>query len=234
MRRTGKFDAVCHTCGGYGKDGGCPKCGLTPRSSVTVKSISLDLPLDVIPEVYKGKLWEHETEPNAPLTFVDFDKKLERVHSEFLNARVPKFSMFISAPPKYGKRAFAFACMQTALVQSFSVAPLFTTSDWRRLYRVSQMNPFYKLYDKYKWDDLVARDVVFLSVDYSDDRFDVVGLLKDILDTRSTFSKPTFILSDYKLEELVPRWGDASYNAIYNPDEKRDYIRYPVIIQRFN
>lgn len=229
-----KVVGICHTCGGYGKEGGCPKCGLTPRKTATIKSMNLEVPLDLIPAAYKGKLWEHQTEEGAPLVYRDFDQKLDRVHLEFLNARVPAFSMFIAAPAKYGKRAFAYACMQTALVQSYSVAPLFTTSDWRRLYRVSQMNPFYKLYDKYKWDDLVSRDVVFLSVDHSDDRFDVIGLLKDILDTRSTFSKPTFILSDYKLEELVPRWGDASYNAIYNPDEKRDYMRYPVIIQRFN
>lgn len=233
MRSTGKFDTVCHTCGGYGKEGGCPKCGLTPRKNATVKSLSLDLPLDVIPETYKGKLWEPMQTQSESLAFTDFDNKLVRVQEEFLNARIPKFSMFIAAPPKYGKRMFAYACMQTALVQSFSVAPLFTSADWRRLYKVSQMNPFYKLYDKYKWDDLISRDVLFLSVDHSDDRFDVISLLRDILDTRSGFSKPTFILSDYKLEDLVPRWGDASYNAIYNPNDKRDFLRYPVIIQRF-
>ena len=229
----GKFDCVCHVCGGLGKEGGCPKCGLTPRARAAVKTMHLDVPVDVIPVTYQGKLWSHVTEEGASLVFKDFDEKLERVSQEFLAGRVPKFSMFIGAPAKYGKHAFAYSCMQTALVQSFSVAPLFTTSDWRRLYRVSQMNPFYKMYDKYKWDDLIAKDVVFLSVDHSDDRYDVIGLLKDILDTRATFGRPTFILSDYKLVELVPQWGKESYNSIYNPDPSRDFYRYPVIIHRF-
>lgn len=229
----GKYSDICHTCGGLGKEGGCPKCGLTPRSSVAVKTMRLDVPVDIIPVAYQGKLWEHVTEEGAPLVYKDFDAKLGKISSEFLAGRVPKFSMFIGAPAKYGKHAFAYSCMQTALVQSFSVAPLFTTSDWRRLYRVSQMNPFYKLYDKYKWDDLISRDVVFLSVDHSDDRYDVIGLLKDILDTRATFSRPTFIISDYKLTELVPQWEQQSYNSIYNPDPARDYMRYPVIIHRF-
>lgn len=229
-----KFDNVCHTCGGLGKEGGCPKCGLTPRQSITVKTMHLGVPLDIIPAAYQGKLWTHETEEGALLVFKEFDQKLDKVYAEFLAGRVPKFSMFIAAPPKYGKRAFAFSCMQTALVQSFSVAPLLSTSDWRRLYRVSQMNPFYKLYDKYKWDDLVSRDVVFISVDHSDDRYDVVGLLKDVLDTRSSFGKATFILSDFRLEELVPKWGSQSYSVIYNPDPGRDYMRYPVIIHRFS
>lgn len=228
-----RFEDICHTCGGIGKEGGCPKCGLTPRKVAAVHTMKLDTPLDLIPTVYQGKLWEHTTEEGAPLGCREFDSNLEKVHSEFLRGKIPAFSLFIGAPPKYGKRAFAYACMQAALVQTYSVAPLLSTSDWRRLYRVSQMNPFYKLYDKYKWDDLVSKDVVFLSVDHSDDRYDVIGLLKDILDTRAAFSKPTFILSDFKLEDLVPRWGSDSYGVIYNADPHSDRMRYPIIIHRF-
>lgn len=228
-----KYADICHTCGGLGKEGGCPKCGLTPRKAVTVKTMNLSVPVEVIPAPYQGKLWERAANPTDILVFRDFDTKLGRIYNEFLNARLPKFSLFFSAPAKYGKHDFAYACMQSALVQNYTVAPLLSSSDWRRLYRVSQMNPFYKLYDKYKWDDLVSRDVVFLSVDHSDDRFDVISLLKDILDTRAGFSKPTFILSDFKIEDLIPKWGDAAYNSIYNPDDKRNFLRYPVILQRF-
>lgn len=230
------MSTVCHVCGGMGMDlpEGCPRCGLTLHKAVTTKTMQIDIPLDLIPLPYQGKIWE-PPEPTAstPLKFREFDASLNKVLKEFLTGKVPFFSLFVSSPPKYGKHDFAYSCMQTALTQSFTVAPLLSTSDWRRLYRVSQMNPLYKMYDMYTWDNLVARDVVFIAVDHSDDRFDVLGLLKDVLDTRARFGKSTFIISDYQLESLVNRWNSNNYAMIHNTDTKRDYARYPVILQRF-
>lgn len=223
----------CHLCGGYGQEGGCPRCGLTPRKSVVKKALQLDIPADIIPIPYQGKLWIKPEVADLSMKFKAFDDDLSHVLDSFLQGIIPRFSMFIAAPGKYGKHEFVYSCMQTSLAQQFSVAPLFSTSDWRRLYRVSQMNPMYKLYNRYRWDTLIMMDVLFISVDHSDDRFDVVRLMKDVLDTRASFSRPTFFVSDYKLEELVPHWGDETYSMIYNPDKERDYFRYPVILQRF-
>ena len=222
----------CHACGGKGKEGGCPRCGLTPRTSTVNLLSRMDLAADIIPIPYQGKIWDPPESPPTPAAR-EFDEKLVKVRDLFLSGKIPAFSMFIASPPKYGKHAFAYTCMQTALVQQFSVAPLLSSSDWRRLYKVSQMNPFYKLYGKYKWDDLVAMDVVFLFVDHSDDRYDSISLLKDIFDTRAAFGKPTFVLSDYKLVDLTPQWNKEAYSMIYNPDSGRDHNRYPVVMQRF-
>lgn len=229
-----KSKTICHTCGGLGREGGCPKCGLSPRTSVALKTMHLGVPADIIPIVYQGNLWtKPEDTKGLPLKFQEFDNSLDKVLKLFFDGRVPSFSMFIGAPEKYGKHSFAFSCMQTALVQGVTVAPLFSTSDWRRLYRVSQMNPLYKLYDRYTWDNLISKDVVFMTVDHSEDRYDVIGLLKDIYDSRARFNKPTFVISDFKLNDLVAQWGSKSYNVIYNPDPKRDCLRYPVILHRF-
>lgn len=224
---------VCSVCGNLGKEDGCPKCGMTPRALSVNKMLTLDIPADVIPIPYQGKLWDRPIAQDISLKFKEFDSALERVVQEFHKGRIPYFSMFIAAPPKYGKQGFAYACMQLALVQKFSIAPLFSTADWRRLYRVSQVNPFYKLFGQYQWDDLVSRDVVFITLDHSDERFDVIGLMKDILDVRSRLGKSTFFVSDYKLEDLVRTWGGDDYNLIFNSDPERDFARYPVIIQRF-
>ncbi len=225
---------VCHLCNNEGKPGGCPRCGLTPRSATSIKMLSLDVPTDIIPTPYQGVLWEKPNEPDKPLRFQQFDDSLEKVNNLFLSGKVPSFSMFIGAPPKSGKNNFAYSCMQTALAQKFSVAPLLSTADWRRLQKVSQMNPFYKLYGKYKWDDLISLDVVFMFVDHSDEKYDEIPLLKSVLDSRAAFCLPTFIISDYKLNDLVPAWNKESYSAIYNSADNRDYYRYPVVLHRFN
>lgn len=225
---------ACHFCNDEGKAGGCPRCGLTPRKSAGLKIMNLEIPTDIIPNVYQGRMWERPVGDDIPLKFSQFDESLEKVYNQFLSGKIPQFSMFIASPPKTGKNTFAYSCMQTAIAQKFTVAPLLSTGDWRRVLKVSQMNPFYKLYGKYQWDDLVSRDVVFLFVDYSDDHNDDIPLLKSILDARAAFDKPTFIISDYRLNDLVPHWRKQNYLMIYSSDSKRDYLRYPVIIHRFD
>lgn len=223
----------CHLCNNEGKPGGCPRCGLTPRSAVSVKVMNLTPSVDIIPIAYQGVMWEKPVVDKQPLQFKQYDDSLEQIYNQFLGGRIPQFSVFMAAPPKTGKNLFAYSCMQTALAQKFSVAPLLSTSDWRRLYRISQMNPFYKLYGKYQWDGLISKDVVFLFVDHSDDRNDDIPLLKNILDSRAVFGLSTFIISDYRLNDLVPKWNSEVYTMIYNANEKRDYRRYPVILHRF-
>lgn len=223
----------CHKCNNEGMEGGCPRCGRTPRSVVAHATLNLELPADIIPSSYQGMVWEKPVADDLPLHLRQFDDALERVYNMFLSGKIPKFSMFIGAPPKSDKNKFAYCCMQTAFAQKFSVAPLLSTADWRRLQKVSQINPFYKLYGKYQWDTLISLDVVFMFVDHSDERFDEIPLMKSVLDTRAAFELPTFIISDYQLNELVPRYDKESYLAIHNPADKRDYFRYPVVIHRF-
>lgn len=223
----------CHVCNNEGKEGGCSRCGKTPRSAVSLKILNLEVPTDIIPSAYQGVVWEKPSAEDLPLHLQQYDNSLEKVYNFFLSGRIPSFSMFIGAPPKSDKNKFAYSCMQTALAQKFSVAPLLSTSDWRRLQKISQMNPFYKLYGKYQWDTLISTDVVFMFVDHSDERFDEIPLLKSVLDSRAAFGLPTFIISDYKLNDLVPRFDKESYSAIYNTSDKRDYLRYPVVIHRF-
>lgn len=218
---------ACRQCDGKGLDGGCPRCGLTPRTVISGRLIPAVEDNDIIPEYYKGKIW---TKPNG--SQLVFDDNLDKVHNLFLKGELPKFSMFISAPPKSGKMLYAYSCMQAALVQKFKVAPLLTASDWRRVYRVSQMQPLFKLYRKYRWDDLIIKDVVFIVIDDSEDRFDIISMLKTIYDSRATFNLPTFVISDYKVTELVSKFDSNDYNKIYNPSQERDYYRYPVIMNR--
>lgn len=223
---------VCHACGNFGIEGGCPRCGKTPKTVAGAKILTLNAPVEFIPVHYQGKLWEPPANDvtQASLTFYG---SLSRVHDEFLKGNVPAFSMYVSSNAKGGKHEFAYSCMQTAMAQGFSATPLLSASDWRRLYRVSITNPYYKLYDQFTWDDLIRRDVAFMFIDHSDERFDVISLLKDVMDSRAAFGKPTFIISDYKLNTLNKRWGTSTYGMIYNPDPSRDTLRFPVVLHYF-
>ena len=223
----------CYVCNSQGKEGGCPKCGLTPRAVNQIQVMKLDVGSDIIPKAYHGKMWEKPVGTDLPAQFKEVDVSMEKVYNSFLKGKIPSFSLFLASPPKTGKNTFAYSCMQTALAQNFSVAPLLSTSDWRRLLKVSQMNPFYKLYGRYQWDKLICTDVVFMFVDHSDDHHDDIPLLKSVMDARAAFDLSTFIISDYKLTDLVPSWNSEVYTTIYNPDTQRDYLRYPFILHRF-
>lgn len=225
---------TCHMCNDQGKPGGCPRCGLTQRNiTPKIQQLNFEAVSDIIPVHYQGVMWKLPSQEGLPLKFQQYDLSLEKVYNKFLEGTIPTFSVFIAAPPKSDKTVFAYSCMQTALISKFTVAPLLSTGDWRRLLKVSQMNPFYKLYNRYKWDELIATDVVFLYIDHSDDRYDDIPLLKSIFDARSMFNLPTFVISDYKLTDLVPKWNSNVYTMIYNSDSNRDYLRYPVILHRF-
>ena len=226
----------CHFCGDSGKEGGCPKCGLTLRQSNHSRILPLKVATDLIPTAYQGVTWQRPAPPpgtELPLVFKQVDEAMEKVYTKYLKGELPAFSMFLSAPPKSGKNLFAYACMQTAIAHDYTVAPLLSTADWRRLHKVSQVNPLYKLYGKYQWDKLIVSDVLFLFVDHTDDHNDDIPLLKSIYDIRSSFSLPTTVLSDYRLNDLVPKWRSEAYGTIYNSNPKRDYMRYPVVLHRF-
>lgn len=218
---------MCPMCGGYGVAGGCPRCG--KETGTPIKKGTKAMPTDIIPAFYQGKVWEKNTEL-APASYYE---SLAKVHTEFQCGRVPAFSLFMASPDNTGKHLFAYSCMQASLSQGYSVAPMLTLSDWRRLYKVSQMNPFYKMYSKYTWDELIGLDVIFMMIDHSEERVDAMSTIKDILDTRANFSKPTFIISDYKLNSLVSRWKRDEYTLVYNPDPDRDLFRYPVVIHGY-
>ena len=83
----------CHFCNNEGKEGGCPRCGLTPRSSNTVKLLNLEVPTELIPTVYQGVVWEKPEGSDIPLRLQQYDNALEKVYNQFLSGRIPAFSM---------------------------------------------------------------------------------------------------------------------------------------------
>lgn len=227
------MDNYCHTCGNKGKEGGCPECGrrLNELRLTELTTMDVTLPVNVIPLQYQGKLWAPTVLSEGKLSHIE--GSMLKLLEVYQRNKLPKFSLFLGRPAKSNKSLFAYSCLQTAIMAGYSAAPFLSTADWRRLYKASQINPLFKLYNEYRWDTLVQKDVVFLYVDHSDDKYTVISLLKDILDTRAGFNLATIIVSDYELASLVPAWKSDEYSLIYNPDPQRDMLRYPAVLQGF-
>lgn len=222
----------CIICHNEGKEGGCPKCGRTPVSFASDINIALPLPEDIIPQIYLGKFWS-KPENETLLAFKTFDEKLEKIHNLCLNGSLPPYSIFIASPPKSNKTLFVYSCMQALILKGYTIAPYLSTADIRRLLKISQINPFYKLFNKWTYETIISSDVLFLSISHLADRFEDIILLREILDSRARMNRATWIISDYKLQSLVPKWNSDAYLELYNTDPNRDKLRYPVILHRF-
>lgn len=221
----------CPVCYDMGKKDGCPRCGKSLVKNLDLDKVSIAFNPSLIPESYQGHYWNPPV--SEDFVMADFYKKLDKIHSIYLSAKPLPYSLFLAGPPKIGKLDFAYSALQASIAQGRTTAPLMSTSEWRRLYKIAQINPFYKMYGKYYWDDLICADVVIITVDYSDDHNDDITLMKDIYDIRARQNLSTTIISDFKLEDLVPRWNSSAYNLIYSSNPKCDRKRYPLIIHCF-
>lgn len=224
----------CHTCNGRGLPGdGCPECGAKVNQTIDLRSTSFVINTDIIPSFYQGKTWEKPSYDGTETDLVkEIDDRVAAVQDKFLSGEKPSFSLFISCNEDYGKFIFAYSCMQAALLSGYTVAPLLSTADWKRIHKQSQINPGLKLYGNLRWDELVRRDVVFIYVDHSDDRLSDIWLLKTVLDSRATMGLGTYIISDYHLPTLSSRYNSKEYKALLSSAQKKDLNRFPIIIQR--
>ena len=101
--------------------------------------------------------------------------------------------------------------------------------------RISQISPFFKLYQSWTYDAVMSADILFVTVTHIDDnRNNDIMLLHELYDTRARLDLPTIVISDYALESLVPKWESKIYSVLIGDGKNVDLLRYPRILQRFN
>lgn len=224
----------CTKCYGKGKPGGCPKCGID--SSKTIMEQTNEVPAaiqlsDLIPTAYKGVCWKKD-ENETNLSVKNVAQSMEKIYSICANGKIPSFSAFISGPLRLNKELFVFSCMQELIVRDFKIVPFISTIEMRRIIRTSQYNPRYKFMAKWTYDEIIASDLLFITVTHlTEDRHSDLTLIQEVLDIRSRMDKPTIFISDYRLESLVSRFDTKEYLMIYNIDKNRDKLKFPFIFQ---
>ena len=238
------LDGFCFVCGGNGfPDKVCPSCGKEPSN----KSLNLDhrpdaeafvtkAGMQVIPDHYKGVVWDpnvlRETKPGKErdYQFQDYVKSLEAVNDVFARGMLSRQSAIIIAPAGYSKMTFAYSCMQRAVNNGFSVAPLLDTVEIKRALTLAGDNPKYKICKTIDYEDYVTSDVLFATVTKLAAREWAFEVIQELIDRRARKGLSTFIISRYDLEEISKKDYADQFSATATA-VSTDGCKYPAIIR---
>lgn len=241
-------DKVCPECG-HAQAGSDSK--LSQMSSFSQVKANTETTLveegsaEIVQPAYKGIFWnrrilENDNTEKLPekfdiagryndRLFVRFLDQLTKIDGIFKEGGIPNKSVYIIAPPGYSKTVFAYSCMQHALANGYSVAPLIDTIELKRLLVLASEKLDYKLYGRFSYDDYMSSDVVFVTVTHTYYRYDAYSVLDELINRRARLGLATFVLSRYSLKTLY-KWDKlGSLDSLKNSSSK-DGRKYPSVV----
>ena len=234
--------AFCCTCGCHGfKDRDCPECGRKAHSLNLVKNptVARKIVTSVgelqIPQQYTGITWTFENlvDTHASLEnnsmFLRWAKQLEKIHSYFEQGILPPRSALIIAPPQMSKVTFAYSCMQFALANNLTVAPMLDTMEIKRLIVLAAERPMTKVCG-IDYESYINADVVFITVTKTTYREEAYAVIQEILDKRSRRGLPTFFISRYDMKTLAKRDWEDTFTEIQDFRGTENPFKYPAIL----
>lgn len=212
----------CIQCGGYGLYGEeCPRCGKS-RKALQLSRIGeqeiemLEQRMDYvsIPDNYKGVEWSYDIFWSCHPEFIDdegrkdreLDSKVDfltKVNSLYGQGALPPASIIYVSPPHMGKMVWAYSCMQHALKNGYTVAPIYDTLELAGFLSAGSRNPRYRLYNKLTLEEYMLTDVVFITVSKTDYRKEAHYVIREILDRRARLGKGTNFISEFGIEEFA-------------------------------
>lgn len=237
-------NGYCFVCGGQGfPDHECPSCG---RAATRI-SLNLDMREDadafvtqsgmqVIPDHYKGIVWSpdmlKETKPGKEkdYQFLDFVKTLDTINGVFAKGLLSRQSAIIIAPAGYSKVTFAYSCMQRAIDNGFTVAPLLDTVEIKRILTLAGDNPKYKVCKTINYEDYIMADVLFATVTKLAAREWAFEVIQELIDRRARKGLSTFIISRYDLEEISKKDYSDQFSVTATAIST-DGCKYPAIVR---
>lgn len=241
-------DKICPECG-HAPAGSDSK--LSQMSSFSQVKANTETTLveegsaEIVQPAYKGIFWnrrilENDNTEKLPekfdiadryndRLFVRFLDQLTKIDGIFKEGGIPNKSVYIIAPPGYSKTVFAYSCMQHALANGYSVAPLIDTIELKRLLVLASEKLDYKLYGRFSYDDYMSSDVVFVTVTHTYYRYDAYSVLDELINRRARLGLATFVLSRYSLKTLY-KWDKlGSLDSLKNSSSK-DGRKYPSVV----
>lgn len=233
---------ICEICGDYGQPDGCPKCGKDSTPSIDLAEFKKPekfitrCEFKLIPHEYIGLKWDknflmvdHEDLENNN-SFLRFLDQCEKFHSIFENGQLVNKSFFIYSPSGFGKDVLAFSCMQFADKVGRTVAPFLDTTDVKRLLVLGAENPNYKVLGRIDYDSYLSSEVLFVTVTKTRYLKEAYITLVELMSKRSRLGLPTYVLSEYGIEDLTKDVEGPSKHAWLKPSVRINELKYPAII----
>lgn len=220
--------------------GGCPKCGKECGTRQVVQDVTPEVIQHMaIPEQYKDAYWNEEiirADYEGLLqnyAFTSYVAKLSRVYDIFSKGGIPKQSLIVMAPRRFGKVTWAYSCMKQSVMHGYSVAPLLDNTQYLRLNVLCSERPNSRYIKKlgYQIEDVDFADVVFITVDKCN-WAGAFRTLDALIDKRTRMGKPTFVISRFSLIEMsrADMFND-SVSGIVDTSRRNNTIKYPSFIE---
>ena len=227
--------SFCIYCGGKGKVGGCKHCGKELQNKIDYEDEKFlkHVESSEIPNGYVGVKWSKEKFINSHQNvvsdpkFIKFAESLNALHGVFQEGKMPRKSAIIIAPRRYSKITFAYSCMQYAISSKLTVAPLLDTKELKRLLYLMG-DKIYKLKNGMTVDDYVDCDICFVTVSKLPCRRESFDVIVELLNMRSRRGLPTFIMSEFSLEEMA-MYCDTDVDTIKDFSGVENNFKYPAI-----
>lgn len=241
-------DKVCPECGHAPADSDSKLSQMSSFSQVkanTETTLVEEGSAEIVQPAYKGIFWnrrilENDNTEKLPekfdiagryndRLFVRFLDQLTKIDGIFKEGGIPNKSVYIIAPPGYSKTVFAYSCMQHALANGYSVAPLIDTIELKRLLVLASEKLDYKLYGRFSYDDYMSSDVVFVTVTHTYYRYDAYSVLDELINRRARLGLATFVLSRYSLKTLY-KWDKLGFLDSLKNSSSKDGRKYPSVV----
>lgn len=237
-------NGYCFVCANKGfHDKVCPACGREPvRLSINLdkredtEEYVKEVSVAGIPAMYQGVFWDAQTlieskpDKKGDLSFDNYVKQLARINDAFSKKMLPQKSAIVIAPAGYSKMIFAYSCLQRALDNGFTVAPILDTVEIKRFLTLAGDNPNYRLYNGISYEDYVMADVLFATVTKLPAREWAYETIEELIDRRARKGLGTYIISRFSLLEICKKDWSNQFSAIAT-SVSNDGMKYPAVIR---
>ena len=233
---------ICGRCGGVNTSNKiCLECGCTPCKNSMVsgeQDVSAIVPkLEElrIPKSYLGKSWNmgmfwssHAAKQSDKLVHI-FANQMDKVHNIFAGGGLPQKSALFIAPAGYSKMLWAYSCMQYAVTNQYSVAPMLDTLEIKRLLILSSERPTVRVMN-IDYDEYIESDVLFFTVTKTEQRKNSASIIAELLDKRARRGKGVIGLSRTSVYEMA-QWDSLNFFApLMEPVDPADTFKMPAIV----
>lgn len=235
------YDFECLLCRDEGRYGGCPKCGKEKNlmSLTKVKKATCSDGRDLkIPNHYIKNRWDESilykdrSEYYDDESFENYIKQLTGCYNIIKEGNNIELSALVSAPIGFGKTTWAYSCILAAMEHGLKVVPMIDTSQLRRLLTLYSERPSKEnTCNGFSVEDYLESDLLILTVTKGPEYVFAYETIYQVLDMRSRNSKPTLIISDRSLRELIKFDKNNILYSLVHGGTNADNYKYAILIE---